>query len=114
MAGVLEPITFTLKVEGETTDLIVPKEFIRDIDFHGEHLMIYIRVTGPDTGKVTDFFQDCEGKSFFIETTENLGEEIYDEFICTSIYQDEGPPLSVDIDSEPPMVRAILDFERKQ
>lgn len=112
MAGVLEPITFTLKKEKGLTDLIVPKEFIRDIDFHGGHLMIYIRVTGPDTGKVTEFFSDSEGKSFHIETTENMGERIFDEFVLTSIYQDEGPPLFVDIDSEPPMVRAILDFER--
>ena len=113
MAGVLEPITFTKKVNDKTTNLIVPKEFIRDIDFHAGHLMIYIRVTGPDTGKVSDFFEDSEGKPFQIETTENEGGKISDEYILTSIYQDEGPPLSVDIDTEPPMVRAILDFKKK-
>jgi hypothetical protein len=113
MAGVLEPIIFKLKEEKDSKDLIVPKEFIRDIDFHGRHLMVYLRVTGPDTGKVTDFFNDREGSSFYIETTENQGEEISGEFILTSIFRDEGPPLSVDIDSEPAMIRAILDFERK-
>ena len=113
MAGVLEPITFTLKLDDETKDLIIPKEFIKDFDFHGEHLMIYVRVTGPDTGKVTDFFEDTIDESFQIETTENNGETISDEFILTSIYQDEGPPISVDIDSEPPMVRAMLDFKKK-
>lgn len=112
MVGVLEPITFTTRVNDEKTDLIVPKEFIRDIDFHAGHLMIYIRVTGPDTDKVSDFF-DSESKSFQIETTENEGGKISDEFILTSSYLDEGPPLSVDIDSEPPMVRAILDFKKK-
>jgi hypothetical protein len=113
MAGVLEPITFTQKADENTVDLIVPKEFIRDIDFRFRHLMIYIRVTGPDTGKVTDFFEDKEGESFIIDTTENQGHKISDEFILSSAYLDEGPLLSVDIDTEPPMVRAILDFERK-
>ncbi len=113
MAGVLEPITFNREIGGVMRGLMVPKEFIRDIDLRGEHLMILIRVTGPDTGKVTDFFEDSEGESFSIETTENNGEKISDEFILTSIYLDEGPPLSVDIDIEPAMVRAILDFKRK-
>lgn len=113
MAGVLKPITFTREIDGTVIDLIVPKEFIRDIELRGKHLMILIRVTGPDRGKVTDYFEDTQGESFRIETTENNGEEIDNDFSLTSVYLDEGPPLSVDIDIEPAMVRAILDFEMK-
>lgn len=113
MAGVLEPITFSRKIEGNLRDLTVPKEFIRDIELGDGHLMIMLRVTGPDTGMVTDFFEDSEGKTFTIKTTTNQGNKISEKYIMTSIYTDEGPPLSVDIDIEPPMVRAILDFESK-
>lgn len=113
MAGVLEPITFNRNIAGKLKDLIVPREFIRDIDTHDDHLMIMIRVTGPDTGKVIDFFEDSEEENFTIKTTKNNGEEIFDQFILTSIYMDEGPPISVDIDIEPPMVRAVLDLKKK-
>ncbi len=113
MAAVLEPITFTQSIEGEKKDLIIPKEFIRDIERYGKHLMIYIRVTGPDTWKVTEFFEDREGETFTIDTTENQGEKISNNFLLTSVYNDEGPPISVDIDVEPEMIRAILDFEEK-
>ena len=113
MVSVQEPITFIQTVEGETKDLIIPKEFIRDIERFGKHLMVYIRVTGPDTWKVSEFFEDQEGKSFTIETTENHGEELTDDFILTSLYLDDGPPISTDIDVEPPMIRAILDFDQK-
>lgn len=113
MIAVVEPITFTQSIEGDMKDLIIPKEFIRDIERYGKHLMVYIRVTGPDTWKVTEFFEDREGKIFTIETTENQGNKISDNFILTSTYIDDGPPISTDIDVEPPMIRAILDFEVK-
>ncbi len=113
MTAVVEPITFTQSIEGEIKDLIIPKEFIRDIERYGKHLMVYIRVTGPDIWKVTEFFEDREGKTFTIDTTENRGEKISDDFVLTSVYMDDGPPISVDIDVEPPMIRAILDFEAK-
>jgi hypothetical protein len=113
MAGVLEPITFTQNLEGEIKDLIIPREFIRDIESRKGHLMIYIRVTGPDTWKVTEFFEEREGNIFTIDTTENMGEKISDDYVLTSTYIDDGPPISTDIDVEPPMIRAILDFDRK-
>ena len=113
MVGVLEPITFSQKVDGNVYELIIPKEFIRDVQFASEHLTIMLRVTGPDTGKITDFFEDYEEQLFKIETTENTGEKISDEFILTSAYIDEGPHLSADIDIEQPSVRAILDFKKK-
>ncbi len=113
MTGVLEPITFTQEIEGKLYDLIVPKEFIRDIELRGEHLNIMLRVTGPDMGKINDFFEDNEEQVFKIKTTENTGEKISNKFILTSAYIDEGPHLNIDIDIEPPSVRAILDFKRK-
>ena len=113
MAGVLEPITFTQNQEGEIKDLIIPKEFIRDIETRGKHLMIYIRVTGPDAWKVSEFFDEREENIFTVDTTENLGEKISDNYILTSVYIDDGPPISTDIDVEPPMIRAILDFDLK-
>ncbi len=113
MAAVLEPITFTQSIDGDMKDLIIPKEFIRDIEKYGKHLMIYVRVTGPDTWKVTEFFEDREDKIFTIDTTENQGDKISDDFLLTSVYMDDGPPISTDIDVEPPMIRAILDFDRK-
>ena len=113
MTGILEPITFSQEVDGKVYELIIPKEFIRDVQFPGEHLTIMLRVTGPDTGKITDFFEDYEEQLFKIKTTENTGEKISDEFILTSAYIDEGPHLSADIDIEPPSVRAILDFKKK-
>ena len=113
MVGVLEPITFSQEVEGKVYELIIPKEFIRDVQFTTVHLTIILRVTGPDTGKITDFFEDYEEQVFKIETTENIGEKISDEFILTSAYIDEGPHLSADIDIEPLSVRAILDFKKK-
>ncbi len=112
MTGILEPITFSQEVDGKVYELIIPKEFIRDVQFPGEHLTIMLRVTGPDTGKITDFFEDYEEQLFKIKTTENTGEKISDEFILTSAYIDEGPHLSADIDIEPPSVRAILDFKK--
>jgi hypothetical protein len=113
LAGVLTPITFSREIEGSMRDLIVPEDFVKD--FHlssAEHLMIIIRVTGTDSPKVKDFFEDSEEQLFSIKTVESEHEkEISDEFILSSMYMDEGPPLSVDINAEIPMVRLILDFK---
>ena len=114
MTGVLEPITFNQNVDGEIKDLTIPQEFIKDIETRGSHLMIYVRVTGPDAWKIPVFFEDKEDKTFTIKTSENIGAKISDEYILASLYIDEGPHLSADIDIEPPMVRAILDFEKKK
>jgi len=57
VTGILEPITFSQEVDGKVYELIIPKEFIRDVQFPGEHLTIMLRVTGPDTGKITDIFE---------------------------------------------------------
>lgn len=116
MKFVSEPITFSKEINGVDVDLTVPEVFV--IDFHfstEEHLMVILRVTGPDTGKVSDFFEDSEDEVYTIDTIETSeGREVNDEFILTDIYMDEGPRLSVDIDIEPPMVRLILDFILKK
>lgn len=113
MSEVLEPVTFSQKFEDSWVDLIVPEIFIRDIHFTTEnHLMVMVRVMGGDAGKVRDFFADSEGEIFKVKTIEARHEwEINDEYILVSMYMDEGPPLSVDINSEQAMVRLILDFE---
>jgi hypothetical protein len=113
MTGVLEPITFKKVVGEEIKDLVIPKEFIRDFESFDTHLMIYMRVTGPDTWKVSEFFEEQEGNVFSIDTTGKQVGVISEDFILTSVYLDEGPHLSADIDIEPPMVRAILDFQNK-
>lgn len=113
MTGVLEPVTFIKTVGEEVKDLIIPKEFIRDFESLDKHLMIYARVTGPDAWKVSEFFEDQEGEIFSIDTTESQVGVISEEYILTSAYLDEGPHLSADIDIEPPMVRVILDFQKK-
>ena len=99
----------------EPKDLIVPEGFVKDFHFSTEeHLMLILRVVGPDTNKVVDFFEDGEDKVFNIQTVSAVGgREINDDFILTDLYLDEGPNLSVDIDIEPPMVRVILDFLMK-
>lgn len=113
MVGVIEPVAFSQEVEGKLYDLIVPKEFIRDVDFQGEHLTIILKVTGPDADKIAEFFEDYEEQTFRINTIENTGNKISHDFILTSAYIDEGPHLSADIDIEPASVRAVLDFEKK-
>lgn len=96
-------------------DLIVPEGFVKDFHFlTDKHLMVMLRVIGPDTGKVIDFFEDGEDEVFNIKTVETQeGRMIKEDFILTDIYMDEGPKLSVDIDIEPPLVRVILDFIMK-
>jgi hypothetical protein len=115
LVEILEPVTFSREIEGSKSDLIIPEEFIRDFHFSTDHhIMIMIRVVGVDAMKVRDYFQDAEGEIFTLKTTEGgHGNEISGEFMLTDIYMDEGPPLGVDIDQEPAMVRLILDFKMK-
>ena len=115
MVDVMESITFSREVKGEKIDLIVLEVFVKDFHFSTEeHLMVILRVVGPDTNKVVDFFEDGEDEVFNIKTVqEKDGKEISEDFILTDIYLDEGPNLSVDIDIEPPMVRVILDYLKK-
>ena len=93
-------------------NLIVPEDFVKDFHLSGQHLMIIIRVMGTDSKKVKDFFVNSKKQRFKIEgiVTEH-GKEISDDYILTSMYMDEGPPLSVDINAEIPMVRVIFDFK---
>ena len=96
-------------------DLIVPEGFVKDFHFSTEeHLMVMLRVVGPDTNKVVDFFENGEDEIYNIKTLTVEGKEIDKKFILTDLYLDEGPKLSVDIDIEPPMVRLILDFLLKE
>ena len=113
MAGVIEPVSFSRGMEESTRYLVVPEEFVKDFDFSSSHIMIILRVTGPDTDMVTNFFDEGKGEIFTVNTTESQGKQISGEFILSSSYIDEGPHLSIDIDIEPPMVRAILDFKKK-
>ena len=115
MKYVSEPITFTRKMNGNNVDLIIPEGFVKDLHFSTkEHLMLMLRVVGPDLNKVVDFFEDCEDEVFNIKTVDAVGGRVIKEdFILTDIYMDEGPNLSVDIDIEAPMVRLILDFLMK-
>jgi|GEM_PF-905817 len=113
LTGVSEAVTFIQEVDGVETDLIIPREFVKDFHFSTEeHLMIMLRVLGPDTSKVVDFFEDGEEELFIINTTAGDGKEVSDEFLLVSMYMDEGPAITVDIDTEPAMVRVILDFKR--
>ncbi len=112
---VSEPITFTREMNGTNTDLIIPEGFVKDLHFStNEHLMLMLRIVGPDLAKVVDFFEDGEDEVFNIKTVDAVGGRVIKEdFILTDIYMDEGPKLSVDIDIEAPMVRLILDFLMK-
>jgi hypothetical protein len=113
LVGVSEAVTFIQEVEGVETDLIIPRAFVKDFHFSTEeHLMIMLRVVGPDASKVVDFFEDSEEELFIINTTAGDGEKVSDEFLLVSMYMDEGPAITVDIDTEPAMARVILDFKR--
>lgn len=114
MTGVSDPITFNREIEESMRNLIVPEDFVKDFHLSGQHLMIIIRVMGTDSKKVRKFFANSEKQLFNINTIETEhGKEISDDFILTSMYMDEGPPLSVDINAEIPMLRVILDFKNK-
>ena len=116
LSGVSGPITFIREVNGIMQDLIVPEEFVKDFYFSSEeHLMIMIRVIGVDSEKVKRYFENAEKELFTIQTMENTdGKKISDEFLLISLYMDEGPPLSVDINQEQAMVRVLLDFKLKK
>ncbi|MBI4813112.1 MAG: hypothetical protein HY802_01755 [Methanobacterium sp.] len=111
-------ITFKREMKDSLSEINIPEEFIKDFHFSGDdHLMIMLRVIGTDSKKVVDFFEGSENETFFLKT-ENTVEstsitETSGKFILSSMYLDEGPPLSVDINQEIPMVRAILDFKKK-
>lgn len=115
MSQEMETLTFDKKNKLASTlvQLIVPEEFVRDLHYSSEkHLMIMIRVMGRDSAMVRDYFKDSEGETFSIKTTQGFGmDEISNDFILTSLYMDEGPALSVDIDQEPAMVRILMDLE---
>jgi hypothetical protein len=115
LSGVSAPVSFFRKEEGKIKELTIPEDFVKDFYFRSdEHLMIMLRVMGTDSSKVKDYFEDWEGDVFTVKTTESLhGKQISEELILASIYLDEGPALSVDIDQEIPMVRVILDFQKK-
>jgi hypothetical protein len=114
MTGVSAPITFNREIEGTMKNIIMPKDFVKDFHLSGQHLMIIIRVLGTESKKVKQFFSNGEKQIFNIKTIETEhGKEISDNFILTSMYMDEGSPLSVDINSEIPMVRLILDYKLK-
>lgn len=115
MPQTMETITFNKKNESDSDlkTLIVPEEFVRDLHYSSEkHLMIMIRVMGHDSAMVRDYFMDTEGEAFNIETTEGFEmDEISSDFILTSLFLDEGPSLSVDINQEQAMVRVLMDLE---
>ncbi|PKL66240.1 MAG: hypothetical protein CVV28_11810 [Methanobacteriales archaeon HGW-Methanobacteriales-1] len=111
----METLTFDKKNNStnDLNELIIPEEFVRDLHYSSEkHLMIMIRVMGKDSSMVRDYFKDAEGEIFSIESTPGFGmDEISNEFIIRSLYMDEGPSLSVDINQEPAMVRILMDLE---
>ncbi|HSO25172.1 MAG TPA: hypothetical protein VLR54_00945 [Methanobacteriaceae archaeon] len=115
MSEDMEYVTFIKKNKsaGELKQLIVPEEFVRDLHYSSpKHLMIMIRVMGRDSAMVRDYFNNSEGEIFSIETTKGCGiDEISGDFTLTSLYLDEGPSLSVDINQEPAMVRILMDLE---
>ena len=115
LSGVSAPVYFVREEEGKSVELTIPQEFVKDFYFRSdEHLMIMLRVMGTDSDRVKYFFEDGEEDKFTVKTTESLhGKQISEELILASIYLDEGPPLSVDIDQELPLIRVILDFQRK-
>lgn len=114
----LASITFKKETKGITQDLIVPEEFVKDLHFSSEdHLMIMLRVIGKDSKKVKEFFERGEKKIFLLETNHMTpdnahGNKVSGKFELNSMYLDEGPSLSVDINQEMSMVRTILDFKR--
>lgn len=115
MEYVSKSLIFSREIQGSINDLIVPEGFVKDFHFSTEeHLMVMLRVVGPDTNKVIDFFEDGEDEVYNIKTETVEGLEIDKNFILTDLYLDDGPNLSVDIDIEPPMVRVILDFFFKE
>lgn len=111
------PTTITFERENAESDVItIPKEFIKDFHHaHDNHLMVMLRIVGRDSKIVKNFLNEGENDIFTIKTTHDISEEEKSgKFILTSMYLDEGPSISVDIDQEIPMVRAILDFKKME
>ena len=112
LAQVLTPIKFSRKIKNEVKDLIIPEKYVRDFHFStDQHLMIMLRIMGPDLNMARDFFKGAQDKLFHIKTVDATKNEVSDKFRLNAIYMDEGPPISVDIDPEPEMIRLILDYE---
>jgi hypothetical protein len=113
-----ELASITFQKEKTLEDLIVPEDFVKDLHFSSEdHLMIMLRVIGKDSKKVKKFFEKSEKGIFILETNHMApdnahGKQVSGKFELNSIYMDEGPPLSVDINQEISMVRTILDFKK--
>lgn len=114
MESLPRAITFERELEG-LNEITIPEEFIKDFHYSSDnHLMIILRVIGLDSQKVKDFLKESENDLFKLKTvTGTSGQVTSGKFILTSMYLDEGPPISVDIDQDIPMVRAILDFKKK-
>ncbi len=111
---VSEPVTFSQGTEGTMNDLIVPEEFIKDFHFlSDEELVIVMRIWGPDLEKSINFFKDSIGNEFTIKTTLSNGNQISDGFTLIDMETDEGPHLWIDIDTEPPEVKIVVEFEKK-
>jgi hypothetical protein len=112
-----ELASITFQKEKTPEDLIVTEEFVKDLHFSSEdHLMIMLRVIETDTKKVKEFFEKSEKEIFLLETNhmspDNAhGKQVSGKFELNSMYLDEGPSLSVDINQEISMVRTILDFK---
>jgi len=114
LAEVSEPVTFSRKIEGSMSDLIVPNEFIRDFHFLSDkELTIIMQIWGPDLEKSLNFFNDGIGDEFTIKTVESDGKQVSDKFTLIDMETDEGPHLWVDIDIEPPAVKIVVEFEKK-
>jgi len=111
VSDVSTPVSFIRRDE----KIAISPDFVKDFYFRSDqHLMVMLRVVGTDSARVKDFFKGREGKQFTVKTMDNLaGKQVSEEFLLASLYMDEGPPLSVDIDQELPLLRVILDFQKK-
>ncbi len=110
------PLAITFEREfAELDEITIPEEFIKDFHYSSDnHLMIILRILGRDSKKVKDFFKESENDLFILKiVSKTSGQDTSGKYILTAMYLDEGPPISVDIDQEIPMVRAILDFKKK-
>ncbi len=107
------PIKFSREIDGEMIDLMVSEDFVMDFHFISqEDLTVILRVQGVDSKKLKEFFKDSKGELFYLKTRDTWRDEIVEgEFLLNDMYMDEGPPISIDIGVQPPMVRLILDFK---
>ncbi|NYB51926.1 MAG: hypothetical protein HVN35_05155 [Methanobacteriaceae archaeon] len=113
MENIPEAITFE-KVKPAIDEITIPEEFIKDFHWSNDnHLMIILRVIGQDSGKVKDFFENSEKDTFILKIIGKSNQSTSEKYVLTSMYLDEGPPISVDINLEMPMVRTILDFKKR-